>query len=142
MLQITYFCEDNTTKNPIAPVKDYINTIIAESEELLKKGKAQQAEKLRRFALRLLAIIQHAAEHEGVVHPPLGDKMHGHPFYELRQKQSQTLVRIFYFAYQNKKLVLLHAYEKKEGTPALQSEINTAQRNYNLYISHPHKHEI
>lgn len=142
MLQITYFCEDNKAKTPIAPVKDYIDTIISESEELRKKGKPQQAEKLKRFALRLLAIIQHAAEQNGIIRPPLGDKMHGHPFHELRQKQSKTLVRIFYFTYQQNKLVLLHAYNKKEGTPALQSEINTAQMNYNKYISNPHKHEI
>lgn len=142
MLQITYFCEDNSAKGPIARVKDYINTIISESEELQKKGKTQQAEKLKRFALRLLAIIQHAAEHKGIVLPPLGDKIDGHPFHELRQKQSKTLVRIFYFTYQQKKLVLLHAYDEKEGTPALQSEINKAQRNYNMYISNPHKHEI
>lgn len=48
MLQITYFCEDNTSKNPVSPVKDYIDIIISEAEGLEKKGK----KKPQRFSQR------------------------------------------------------------------------------------------
>jgi phage-related protein len=137
MTEITYFCEVNKS-----PVKDYLDSLVAKAEELEEKGKTNQADKLRKNALRLFALIQHAAEHNGIVHPPQGDKMHGHPFFELRQKISKNLIRIFYFVYRNQKLVLLHVYQKPEGSPASQKEIATAQENYDKYTSNPKKHEL
>lgn len=142
MLQIVYFCKNNKDKKLIGPVKDYLDSIIKSSQALEKRGKTKQARRVKNLALRLFAIIQHAAEHEGIVHPPLGDKMHGYPFFELRQKHGKQLIRIFYFTYHKEKLVLLHVYDKKEGNAAKQAEIKQAHKNYKLYLSNPKKHEL
>ncbi|MBT4937382.1 hypothetical protein HON22_05690 [Candidatus Peregrinibacteria bacterium] len=141
MIKIVYFCEGSKKDSKI-PVKNYIDILIQEADISEKLGKAKKAEKQRGLALRLLTVIKHAAEHDGIVYPPLGDKMHGYPLNELRQKHGKELIRIFYFVYMKNKLVLLHAYDKKEGTVAPKKEINIAYNNYKLYISNPQRYEF
>lgn len=44
--------------------------------------------------------------------PPFAKPLHGYGFFEiLSSKNSDTLIRILYFRYENK-MVLLHAFEK------------------------------
>ena len=138
MLQIVYFCEEDGKSS----MKDYLDGLIQSADDLEAQGKTKRAGQMRNLAFRLLSIIRHAAEHEGIVHPPLGDKMHAYPFFELRQRHGKRLIRIFYFAYHKEKLVLLHMYEKNEGESARQGEMEQANRNYKTYISNPEKYEI
>ena len=56
------------------------------------------------------------------------------PIWELRTKFSSNVHRIFYFVWNNNKIILLHAFTKKtQKTPA--SEIRAAKRNGKDYIA-------
>lgn len=53
---------------------------------------------------------------------------------ELRIRHSSNIYRIFFFAYEGHRLVLLHAFKKKTGTLP-QKEIQTAIRRMNDHIT-------
>lgn len=137
MLRIVYFQEKENS-----PVKSYIDRIINEADAESKKGKDKSAGKKKRLAIRLLALIQHAAEVDGNVQPPAGKKLYSFPFSELRQKAGKNLIRIFYFTYGQKDLVLLHAYDKQEGEEADPKELKQAEENFKKYNFHPNKHAL
>lgn len=59
------------------------------------------------------------------------------PIWELRVKFSTNSHRIFYFVWDDHKIVLLHAFTKKtQRTPA--SELKAAKRNWKDYVARHH----
>ncbi len=58
------------------------------------------------------AKIQHVKENKGRPTPPISKPLHGYSCFEiLNPKDAKTVIRILYFRYQDK-IVLLHAFEK------------------------------
>jgi hypothetical protein len=139
MLKIIYFI-NNKGKTKEIPVKEYVDNIFDQADVLKKKGKIAQFKKMWKLGIRILALIEHTARNNGIVTMPQGKKLHNYPFWELRQKVSKKLVRIFYFVHFENDLVLLHAYDKPEETSAPVKELKKAAENYILYKSNPHKH--
>ncbi len=97
------------------PVADFLNSL-----PIKHKTKAQ-------FVIDLLA------EHGPLLKEPFTKHLSGTKLKELRIQASPNIYRIFYFAYIEKKFVLLHAFTKKtEQTP--RKEIEVAENRINDYI--------
>ena len=63
---------------------------------------------------------------------PLTRPMTGYPFWELRVQMAGNISRIFYFAAQGRRMVLLHGFTKK-GAKAPKGELEIASRRYADY---------
>ena len=97
------------------PVKEFLDSL-----PIKHKTKAQ-------FVIDLLA------EHGPLLKEPFTKHLSGTKLKELRIQASPNIYRIFYFAYIEKKFVLLHAFTKKtEQTP--RREIEVAENRINDYI--------
>lgn len=121
--------------------KEGVSTVMERLGTLSESEKTSD----RNLAIRLMALINHAAEHGGIVSPPQGKKLDGYPFSELRQKHGRDLLRICYFTHREDKLVLLHIFEKPDGKASekiVAKELAYANHVYNLYLSNPKKHAI
>lgn len=140
MLRIVFF-KKIVDGNVVAPVENYLDKLADTAEDLRLRGKSKEAEKFMNLFNRLLSLIKHAMERNGQASLPESKKLHGYPLCELRQKNRKRLIRIFYFAYLQEKLVLLHVFEKKEGEETPKVEIEEAYHNYKLYISDPKTYE-
>lgn len=138
-LRIVYFGNSEVAGLHI-PVREYIDNISNQAELSLKKGNIRQYTKHEQLAARLMMLIIHTAQNDGKVSMPHGKKLYDYPFSELRQKVSKTLVRIFYFVHNGNDLILLHAYNKSEGSPTPLKELEQAHINFKLYQSNPNKH--
>ncbi len=90
-----------------SPVKEYF-------KNFLKNSKNSNCISKRR--LKILANIEakilFIQENQARPVPPISKPLHNYNFFEiLSPKDANTLIRILYFRYENK-MVLLHAYEK------------------------------
>jgi phage-related protein len=73
-----------------------------------------QKEKKAKVAIFIDQTIHFVAEHKGRPIPPNSQPLRGYPFHEMRIKDSSNLIRIMYFCYHQKILVLLHSFEKPD----------------------------
>ena len=103
------------TKGGRALVTEFLNSL-----PIKHKTKAQ-------FVIDLLA------EYGPLLKEPFTKHLTGTKLKELRIQASPNIYRIFYFAYIEKKFVLLHAFTKKtQQTP--RREIDIAENRMNDYI--------
>ncbi len=103
---IYYFNQEKS----VSPAKDFLY------KYNIKKS---DSEKTLNHKIKVLAFIDQAikfiAENNGKPVPPIAKTIRAYKFYELRIKDSSSLIRIFYFVYIREKLVLLNALEKPEN---------------------------
>ena len=103
-MKITYYYNSNLQ---ISPVKQFL---------FIYNLKSEDTEKQRNHKIKILAFIDQAiqfiAENKAKPVPPIAKTVRGYKFHEIRVKDGGSLIRIFYFCYHQKNLVLLNAFEK------------------------------
>ena len=109
------------TEGGRTPIEEFLNSL-----PVKHKTKAQ-------FVIDLLA------EYGLLLKAPFTKHLAGTKLKELRIQASPNIYRIFYFAYIDKKFVLLHAFTKKTQQ-APRKEIEIAENRMNEYIRRQ-KHE-
>ena len=103
-MEIVYFY-DKELKN--CPVKEYLKQYRENQgdKEVVVKRK-------QKLLANIDAKIQYVKDNEGRPTPPISKPLHEYSCFEiLNPKDATTVIRILYFRYQEK-LVLLHAFEK------------------------------
>jgi phage-related protein len=116
-MKIVYYFNQEKS---VLPVKDF----------LFKYDiKRNDSERTVNHKIKVLAFIDQAikftAENNGKPIPPIAKTIRGYKFHELRVKDGSSLIRIFYFVYIQKKLVLLNCLEKSENyDKGLKKKIN------------------
>jgi phage-related protein len=86
-----------------------------------------------RMRVRLERALQRL-EQEGMrLGMPHARPLAGYRFWELRVQAAGDIARVFYFAYSGRRLVLLHAFMKKDRKTPRQ-ELETAERRYQDYL--------
>jgi phage-related protein len=65
--------------------------------------------------------------------PPYVEKVTGQDFWELRTRSEGNIYRNFYFAYTDKKFVLLHGFQKK-SQKAPRKELQAAEDRMRDYL--------
>ncbi|MCF7820736.1 MAG: type II toxin-antitoxin system RelE/ParE family toxin [Candidatus Pacebacteria bacterium] len=89
------------------PVKLYLEKYLPSFQDNLIMAKRKQ-----KILADIDAKLSYIKENKGMPTPPISKPLRGYSFFEiLNTKDSKTVIRILYFCYQNK-LVLLHAFEK------------------------------
>jgi len=118
------------------PVEEYLEQ---QYEVLESDSKKVRNDKMKRLA-KLEAVIKNAAQNGGVAGGMFSAPLNGYAFQELRIREGSQnrLVRILYFSYSRKKLILLNAYDKpdlyeKGGKKKIDKEINDVHRVTNQY---------
>lgn len=82
---------------------------------------------------KVLRDMEVLADYAPDLHEPYTKHIDG-PIWELRSKFSSNIYRLFYFIYQNNKLIMLHGFTKKTNrTP--RGEIQTAQKRLADYLA-------
>jgi phage-related protein len=102
------------------PVREFIDEHSAEVREKLFADLGR----LVRFNVRL--------------GPPYVEKVESRDFWEMRTKVRGNIYRTFYFAFTGKKLVLLHAYQKK-SQKAPKKELEVAEERMSDYLRRSEK---
>ena len=96
-------------KNSISPVKKFLLKYNIDKND---------SEKIINHKIKILAYIDQSikfiAENKAKPILPIAKTIKNHKFHEIRVKDGSNLIRIFYFGYFQKKLVLLHGIEKPE----------------------------
>lgn len=103
-MEIVYFY-DKDLQN--CPVKEYLKQYRenqGDKEAIIKRK--------QKILANIDAKIQYVKDNEGRPTPPISKPLHGYSFFEiLNPKDKVTVIRILYFRYQEK-IILLHAFEK------------------------------
>ncbi len=103
-MEIVYFY-DKELKN--CPVKEYLKQYRENQGD--KESVVKRKQKL---LANIDAKIQYVKDNEGRPTPPISKPLHGYSCFEiLNPKDAITVIRILYFRYQEK-IVLLYAFEK------------------------------
>ncbi|OGY40900.1 MAG: hypothetical protein A2Y82_03455 [Candidatus Buchananbacteria bacterium RBG_13_36_9] len=105
MVPVYYF--DDELK--ICPVKNFLSKYspsVSDSDKLINKKV--------KFLTKIDKVILHTADNNGIAGGLFSSPVKGYDFSELRIKEGDNLVRIFYFCNCDEKLVLLNALEKPE----------------------------
>jgi phage-related protein len=101
----TVYFYDKDSKN--CPVKKYLKQYLINN-----KDKEPIVRRKQKILADIDAKIQHVQDNQGRPTPPISKPLHGYSCFEiLNPKDSKTVIRILYFRYQEK-IVLLHAFEK------------------------------
>lgn len=105
-MKIVYYFDN---ENLIAPVKNFLFKYAQgknDSKSIVEKK------------LKVLAYIDQSikfiAENNAKPIPPIAKTIKGYKFHEIRVKDGSNLIRIFYFGFHQKKMVLLFGIEKPE----------------------------
>ncbi len=105
-MKVTYYHNLNLQ---LSPVKHFL------FKYDLKSG---DTEKRKNHKIKTLAFIdqsiQFIVENKTRPIPPIAKTVREYKFHEIRVKDGNSLVRIFYFCYHQEKLVLLNAFEKPD----------------------------
>lgn len=100
---VYYYDEDLN----VCPVKEYFNNYL-----LNKKDPDFVIRRKQKILADIDAKINYIKDNGARPIPPISKPLHGYSFFEiLNPKDSRTVIRILYFRYQDK-MVLLHAFEK------------------------------
>ncbi len=103
-MEVIYYYDKKLEK---CPVKEYFKKYL--------KNKNDNSSSIKRKEKILAGIdqkINYVRENKGRPTPPISKPLHRYSFFEiLNSKDSKTLIRILYFRYLEK-IVLLHAFEK------------------------------
>jgi phage-related protein len=96
------------------------------------RGRQPAADFIRGFRGRMLSRLQAAVEYlaeVGIdVAMPLARPVTGYRFWELRVQAEGNSVRIFYFAFRGRRMILLHGYDKRSRkAPRHELEIAAAR---------------
>ncbi len=103
-MEIVYYYDNNLK---FSPVKEYFKNLLKNP----KNSNCVLKRKLKILA-NIDAKINVIKENQARPVPPISKPLRNYSFIEiLNPKDAKTLIRIFYFRYENK-MVLLHAYEK------------------------------
>jgi phage-related protein len=101
----TVYFYDKDSKS--CPVKKYLKQY-----SINNKDKEPVARRKQKILADIDAKIQHVQDNQGRPTPPISKPLHGYSCFEiLNPKDAKTVIRILYFRYQEK-IVLLHAFEK------------------------------
>ncbi len=91
----------------VCPVKEYFKNYLLSKEDSDLAIKRKQ-----KILADIDAKINYIKDNGARPIPPISKPLHGYSFFEiLNPKDSRTVIRILYFRYQDK-MVLLHAFEK------------------------------
>jgi len=126
----------------LSPVKEYFKNYLVSSKDL---------DYIARRKLKILADIDakinFISKNQARPTPPISKPLHNYNFFEIiNSKDAKTLIRILYFRYQNK-IVLLHAYEKpanyrtKRERRKVDIQNKLAQNYLNKFKLNPNKYE-
>lgn len=103
-MEVVYYYDKELEK---CPVKEYFKKYLR-----IKKDSEFSARKKEKVLANIDQKINYVKENQGRPTPPISKPLHGYNFFEiLNSKDSKTLIRILYFRYLEK-IVLLHAFEK------------------------------
>ncbi len=116
MLKVAYYYNHTIKK---APVKE----AMIEIENEIHKTK-------------IYSFIDYVAINRGLTDGFVSKTVRGYKFFEIRIKISKNLYRILYFIWQERYLILLSMFTKKEGEITPQKQINIAETNYSNFIKY------
>lgn len=141
-MEILYY---KTTKGYV-PVKVYLEERYGSSDNDNDKTKKHKSDMLA----KLNAVIENAANNGGIVGGTFSSPIRGYSFSELRIKDGDELVRVLYFPYQKRDLVLLNAYDKPERyekgmkkrvVADIEARHIEAKKYHEDFIENPNQHE-
>jgi phage-related protein len=76
------------------------------------------------------AAVEHLAETGIHLSMPLARPVAGYRFWELRVQAESNAVRVFYFAFEGRRMILLHGYDKRtRKAPRRELDIASARMN-------------
>ncbi|MGI6348222.1 MAG: hypothetical protein ACOXZ1_03470 [Patescibacteria group bacterium] len=103
-MDIVYFYDESLKH---CPVKEYLKQYLPTN-----KDKRSVILRKQKILASIGAKIEYIRDNGGKPIPPISKPLHGYSCFEiLNSKDSRTVIRILYFRYKNK-MVLLHAFEK------------------------------
>jgi len=124
------------------PVKKYLKQYIKN-----KGDKPKEKNRKDKVLATLDVRIQYVLQNNGIPYPPLIKKLSGYDYFEIRSKKNQNiLIRIFYFRYEDK-IVLLNALEKPENYTGeregrkIKKELDITQIYLNKFKNNPNLYE-
>ena len=125
----TVYFYDKESKS--CPVKKYFEQYLIDEKDSEPKNKRKQ-----KIFAGIDAKIKHIEENQGRPTPPISKPLHGYSCFEIiNPKDAATIIRILYFRYQEK-IVLLHAFEKpaKYGTDREKKKVDKEYKIGDKYL--------
>ena len=116
MLKVAYYYNHTIKK---APVKESMDEI---KNEIHKT--------------KIFSFVDYIAVNNGKTDGIVAKTIRGYKFFEIRIKISKNLYRIMYFAWQDKYMILLSMFLKREGKITPQKQIDIAETNYSNFIKY------
>jgi len=124
------------------PVKEYFKEYSLNEDDTEKIKKRKQ-----KILADIDAKIMNIQENKGRPVPPISRPIHGYSFFEIKNpKNENTVIRILYFRYENK-IVLLHAFEKpasydtKKEKREVDKEYKIGEDYLNIFKLNPKNYE-
>ena len=103
-MKTVYFYDEELN---VCPVKKYFEQYLIDENDFEAKNKRKQ-----KILTGIDEKIEYVKKNQGRPTPPISKPLHGYSCFEiLNPKNATTVIRILYFCYQEK-IVLLHAFEK------------------------------
>ena len=138
-MEVVYFYDENIKQ---CPVKEYFKKYL-----ITKTDKENINKRKQKILADIDSKIDYIKENNGKPCPPISKPLHGYSCFEiLNPKDEKNVIRILYFRYQNK-MVLLHAFEKLAicHTNKDKKEVNKqnkiAEKNLNIFKIKPENYE-
>jgi len=136
-MEVVYYYD---IEQKVAPVKNFFT----------QYGKNLNKEHTDSVMAQIKARIDFTLDHNGQAIPPIAKTLRGYSFFEIMCQDGKTLIRIFYFCHNKKKLVLLNAidkparYEKgqrKKTIKIIDEELIIADQYRKKFIQCPNNYE-
>jgi phage-related protein len=138
-MEVVYYYDEMLK---ISPVKKYFEKYL-----IYLNDSDFEIRKKQRVLSDIDAKINYIKNQNGLPIPPIAKPLHGYNFFEiLSTKDSKILIRILYFRY-NDKMVLLHCFEKpfyyksKKEKNNVKKQNDIAQINLNIFKLKPYNYE-
>ncbi len=138
-MEVVYYYDANAG---YCPVKTYLAKYRITKKDTIKK---------KNYKIKILsnvnAKIEHVVQNCGNPTPPISSKLSGYDYFEIKhRKDTNILIRIFYFRYENK-TVLLNALEKpdnydtKKEKRKIDKQLEITKEYKNKFIKNPKLYE-
>lgn len=138
-MDVIYYYDENLE---LSPVKEYFKNYL-----LNKNDPDSIIRRKQKILADIDAKINFIKDNNGRAIPPISKPLRGYSFFEiLNPKDFRTVIRILYFRYQDK-MVLLHAFEKPSSYSTNKDKMRVDQQNkiadkyLNIFKFNPENYE-